>query len=243
MARRWARPLTAAMCLTMLLSLPGQAASRNGSSLPVVADAPFVFERAIPASAPASANWFDDAVFFGDARAREFLDAGLMTPGLALAQVGLDVRAARSEDVFLSGSSRLTLEEALSGGKYGKVYLMLGFNESVWMGEDEFVREYAALIDELHRLLPDAQLYLQTIIPVTVFRSASQEPGNGLLARRSELLRQLAREKRVYLLDAAAGLAQSDGSLPPELSRDGLHLSEKGNAVWYQYLRTHTMGT
>ena len=242
MSRRFRRAALA-LPLCLLLCLPGQAAPQVvHTTLPVVADADFVFDRAIPPSAPVRDEWFSDAVFLGDARAKAFLDAGLFTPGLSLAQVGLDVTSARSGAVFLSGGERLTLAQALEGGDYGKVYLMLGFNEATWMSEDSFYREYAALIDQLRQLLPDAQLYLQTILPVTAYRSSTQNPDNDLLARRSELLRKLAREKRVYLLDAHAALAP-DGALPSELSQDGLYLSPAGNQKWLEFLKTHTMGT
>lgn len=241
MSRRL-RPALLAPLLLMLLSLTGQASPRS-STLPLVVDAPMVFDYPLPPSAPVSDQWFSDAVFIGDSRTEDLLSSHLFQPGLALAQTGLSVRSIRSEAVFASGNERLTLFQALWGGTYTKVYLALGFNEASWMEEEDFYREYGGLIDDLQSLLPHAQIYLQTLIPVTLSRAATQSPDNAMLANRSALIRRLAHDKQAYLLDVSAAFTGINGDLSPSLSSDGLHLTSQGNSQWYDYLCTHTMGT
>ena len=84
---------------------------------------------------------------------------------------------------------------------------------------------------------------MQTLIPVTVSRAAARTPGNALLASRSELLARLAQEKKVYLVAVGAGFTEANGALAPDLTYDGLHLTAQGNQRWFDYLRSHTMGT
>lgn len=238
------RPLAMGLFLFLLLSLPGQAAQAPAlRTLPQVVDPPFVYEGPLPASRPVSASWFSDALFIGDVRSEELTAAGLFQPGLSLSQMGLNIRDVRSGSVFSLNGQRATLAQALEGSGCQKVYLMLGFNEASWMNEQDFYREYSALIDDLRRLLPAAQIYVQTLIPVTVSRAAARTPDNALLAERNSLLSRLARDKQVYLVAVGAGLAELNGALSPSLSSDGLHLTAQGNAQWFQYLRTHTMGT
>ena len=126
------------------------------------------------------------------------------------------------------------------GGKRGSFW-QASIGLAAWMEEETFYREYAALIDDLRRIQPHVPIYLQTIIPVTLSRAAARAPGNDLLAHHSQLLVRLAREKRVYLVDTAAPLTGSNGALPSDYSADGLHLSDEGNKVWLDCLRTHTM--
>ena len=238
------RPLILGTVLALLLIFPGQAAHAPtlSSLLPQVVDAPFVFERPIPASRPVSAGWFSDAVFMGDARMAELVAAGLFQPGLNLSQMGLNVRDLRSGAPFSLGGERASLSQMLEGRSFQKVYLMLGFNEASWMNEQEFYREYAGLIDDLRELLPGVQVYIQTLIPVTVSRAAALAPDNLLLSTRSDLLARLAQDKQVYLVDVGSAFTELNGALPPNLSADGLHLTDEGNQLWFEYLRTHTMG-
>lgn len=232
-------PLTLGLALT--LTTLTYAAPARPRCLPDVVPAPFVYDRPLPASPAVSVDWFDDAVVIGDSRAqglREYMgDPG----GLWLTQMGLNVRTARTSSAFLVNGRQVSIAQALEGGSWGKIYLTLGVNEAAWMEEETFYREYAALIDDLRRIQPHVPIYLQTIIPVTLSRAAARAPGNDLLAHHSQLLVRLAREKRVYLVDTAAPLTGSNGALPSDYSADGLHLSDEGNKVWLDCLRTHTM--
>lgn len=240
--KRWVVLL--APVLAFLLLLPGQnacAASRR-QVLPQVVDVPLNFQRPLPASRPVSADWFSDAIFIGDTRLAELTASGLFQPGLSLAQNGLNLRSLRSGEFFSQNGQRTSLSEMLEGSSLRKVYLMLGFNDAGWMTEEDFYKEYAALIDDLRTILPGAKIYLQTLIPVTVSRSAVQTPNNDLLARRSALILMLAREKRTYLVTVDSCLMDANGALASGLSTDGLHLTGEGNALWFQYLQTHTMG-
>lgn len=235
--------LPLALLLALALSIPGKAApSAQQETLPEVVAAPFIFERSLPSSPAVGTDWFSGAVFIGDVRLQELTEAGLFQPGLSLSQVGLNLRDLRWGTPFSRNGVRTSLRQMLEGCSCRRVYLLLGFNEASWMGEEEFYEEYSGLIDDLRRLLPGAEVYVQTLIPVTVSRAAARTPGNELLARYNTLLTRLTRDKRVYLVDVAGYFTGAGGALTPALSTDGLHLTAEGNAQWFQYLRTHTMG-
>lgn len=233
-----------ALLLAVALSLPGQAAPlSNRRVLPSVVDPPTVFDSPLPASRPVSADWFSDAVFIGDSRTEDLLAAKLFPAGLALTQMGLNVRDVRSDAVFSWNGGRATLRQMLEGSSYSKVYLMLGFHEASWMDGEDFYTEYSLLIDELRSILPGVPIYLQTLLPVTVSRSAVRGPDNALLAEQNALLARLAQAKQVYLVRVDACFTETNGALAPDLSSDGFHLAVQGNARWFQYLRTHTIGS
>ena len=81
------------------------------------------------------------------------------------------------------------------------------------------------------------------MIPVTVSRAAVQSPDNALLVERNALLARLAQDKQVYLVEVCNSFTGVNGALESGLSSDGLHLTAEGNVQWFEYLRTHTMGT
>lgn len=233
-----------ALALVSLLTLSGQGAALPAKRvLPLVVDPPAVFDAPLPASRPVSAGWFSDAAFIGDSRTEELLSSGLFSAGLGLTQTGLNVRDLRSGAPFLLGADRATLRQMLEGSGCGKIYLMLGFNEASWMSGEDFYEDCSLLIDDLRSILPQAQIYLQTLLPVTVSRSASRVPDNALLSRQNAVLARLAQNKRVYLVPVGDYFTEANGALSPGLSADGLHLTAQGNALWFQFLRTHTMGT
>lgn len=235
------RLFCAASVLALLCALPSQAVASQpkSSALPEVVDAPLLFEAPVPAAPAVEEDWFSDAVFLGDPRLYA-MAGGAEVPGLALSFSDINVQTARTKNSYTDRN--FTLAQALEGGAWTKVYVMLGLNEAAWMDEATFCSEYAALIDDLRALLPQAKIYIQTLIPVTSFRSAAQSPSNTLLARRNYLLAQLAREKQVYLVDTAAPFTQP-GGLADALSTDGLYLTPEGCYAWLCYLRTHTVGT
>lgn len=242
MKRHFFRPLLLSLALALPLSLSGMAAAPS-ATLPEVVDAPMLFDRPLPASPAVDPGWFSDAVFIGDSRGRDLEQAQLLQTGLWLTEVGLNVRTVRTDAVFTVNGQKLTLKQALEGKSFRKVYVMLGVNEASWMDENTFYNEYSALIDDLRALLPGAGIYIQTLIPVTVARAAARAPDNVLLASRSSLLRRLAQEKQVYLVDSAAPLTAASGALSKEYSTDGLHLNADGIALLSRCLRTHTAGT
>lgn len=239
---RMKRRLSAALCAALFLAcaLPGRATelSPAPSALPEVVDTPLLYEGPVSAAPAVDQSWFDDALFLGEARLQAMTASTGV--GTTLSFPDLNVQNVRTKNGFTDAG--LTLSQALKDNAYGKIYLMLGLNESVWMDEDTFYSEYAGLIDDLRALAPQARIYIQTLIPVTSYRSAAQSPGNALLARRNYLLSQLAREKQVCLVDTAAPFTQP-GGLSTELSTDGLFLTEQGYEIWLSYLRTHTVGT
>ena len=104
----------------------------------------------------------------------------------------------------------------------GKIYLMLGVNELGWNGTDIFREHAEALLQRLRADHPDAELVIQSLLPVTAA--------------------QLAEEYGCAYVNVAEAVTGADGCLPEEMSFDGIHLNRAGCRVWLDYLRTHSVG-
>lgn len=196
----------------------------------------------VPEGETVEDDWFADAAFVGDS----LTDGLLLYSGIRgaenLSYKGLTVQSVRTDKVIREDGVKYTPLEALGRKTYGKVYILLGINELGWYNDQRFYDCYAQLVDLVREAQPDAQIYLQTLLPVTAEKSESHEwLKNEKIAVYNALIAQLAEEKEVYLVDAHAALADENDVLPAEESTDGVHLTRSGYEIWADYLRRHTV--
>ena len=194
-----------------------------------------------PPTSTVDADWFADAVFIGDSRTEGLiLYTGLETE--VFAEKGLNVRTALSSALFtLDDGGKGTAIDALRQKKPAKVYIMLGVNELGWGSSSIFQQEYGALVDAVRDAVPEAVIYVQSILPITKSHSDAHSYQNK--ARVDEfngLFREMCTQKGVNYLKVEDAVMTSDGYLNPELAaEDGVHLNAAGCRAWLQYLREH----
>lgn len=196
----------------------------------------------VPEGGPVEDTYFEDTAFLGDSRTEGFhLYSGLKA-GTYYYSVGATVESVFSKDVE-TPAGKMPLLDAMAKEDFGKVYIMLGVNELGWSKTETFHDQYAKVIDRLREDHPDAEIILQSILPV----SAKQEEkksyvNNQRIAVYNEVIYQLAEEKGCALVDVAEAVTDENGCLRAEWNSDGVHLNGKGCRVWLEYLRTHPVG-
>ena len=196
----------------------------------------------VPEGGPVEDTYFEDAAFLGDSRTEGFhLYSGLKA-GAYYYSVGATVESVFSKKVE-TPAGKMPLLDAMAEEDFGKIYVMLGVNELGWSKTETFHDQYAKVIDRLRSDHPDAEIILQSILPV----SAKQEKkktyvNNGRIAAYNEVIFQLAEEKDCALVDAAEAVTDENGCLRAAWSPDGVHLNIKGCQAWLEYLRTHPVG-
>ncbi|MCI9513180.1 MAG: hypothetical protein HFF61_02450 [Oscillospiraceae bacterium] len=182
---------------------------------------------------------FSDAAFIGDSRTEGLqLHAGLSKADF-FTDVGLMVNEALTEDKLpLPDGTRGTALEALSGRTYRRIYLMFGVNELGWDADGVFKDDYAALIQAIQEVQPEAVVYAQTIFPVTREKSEGDRTYNNDNVRRfNDRVREAAEETGAVLIETAALFDDGAGNLPAEVSTDGVHLTHSYYLQWLDYLR------
>jgi lysophospholipase L1-like esterase len=167
-----------------------------------------------------------DLVMIGDSHV-EYLDAKKHFPGLDVVNLGVRGDTTVGVCSLLSGD--------LSGLTAKQVLLAVGYNDLKFRSPVETARGVAELLGVIRSIWPGARIFLQGTFPVRADRATMN-------AKLIELNRKLGEtcqgDLRCVFADVAPYLRDQSGGLAHQLSRDGLHLNDAGNAVWAEILRT-----
>lgn len=209
------------------------AAQRETQGDPADAEPP---EEAVPVPD----SYFSDAAFVGDSRTEGFYLYSGLGQGTYFYAVGATVQSVMEKPTQEGPEGKQTILDALSGGTYGKIYIMLGVNELGWYHTEDFTEQYGRVIDRIRADHPEAEIALQTLIPVSAEQDKKHSyVNNERIVLFNGLITALAEDKDCRLLDPASVLTDENGALPPELTGDGVHPNVAGCRKWLEYLRDH----
>ena len=95
-----------------------------------------------------------------------------------------------------------------------------------------FDKKYNQLVDSVRRALPQAQIYLQSILPVS--KNREKDYGTNIkIVEANALIQRIAQEKYCTYIDLHS-LYVEDGGMPDSLTKDGIHLCDKAYDRWYE---------
>lgn len=202
------------------------------------------FSVPVPEAVPVDSTWFDDAVFIGDSRTEGLLLNTGLNNAAEYTHKGLMVDTVFTKPVIHMNDTKVTVMDALKTTQFNKVYIMLGINETGWPYSDVFINKYGKVIDAVKEINPEAQIYVQQILPVSQKVSSTHSYiKNDKIAEYNVLLQEMAKEKQVYFVAAAEAVAGEDGMLPEDAAVDGIHLKKEYCVKWLEYLESHTVTT
>lgn len=201
-------------------------------------------------TAPVDLSYFDNAVFLGDSLTQglQIYDTGLPNAHYcAYRGVGPSAVVNGTTCTRVDGVQEVPLDALVSYAPES-VYILLGTNVLTQDTDyTSFLNYYSLMLDRIRNLLPDADIYVQSITPVRPEVSADAKHA-GMYAERfirvNNDLAALAVEKGCYFLDLWEVLADENGDLKAEYAQpDGYHLMPEGYTAWVEYLRTHVAHT
>lgn len=201
------------------------------------------YSSPVPAGSAVDNSYFDDAVFIGDSRTQGFIIYNGLSNATAYMDKGLKVDTAFTKaDIEVNGVKMSAMDALAQNTAFHKVYVMLGVNELGWAYSDIFIEKYGKLVDKIKEINPNAEIYLQSLLPVSQEKSNSDAVYNmDKINEYNSLIQKMAEEKKVYYLNVAEAVADSSGYLPAEASTDGVHLNKEYCAKWLDYLKGHTI--
>ncbi|MPM05369.1 hypothetical protein SDC9_51659 [bioreactor metagenome] len=185
-------------------------------------------------------SYFADAAFVGDSRTEGFQLYSGLKEGTYFCSVGATVQTIMDKETQEGPSGPETILNALSRESYGKIYIMLGINELGWYRTEEFTEQYAKVIARIREDHPEAAIVIQSLPPVSAKQDAKRSyVKNERIVLFNGLLEELAAQEGCIFLDVASAVTDKNGTLPTELTTDGVHLNTAGCKKWLEYLREH----
>ena len=161
---------------------------------------------------------FDDFVFLGDSRVVGFDVFGFLPPDRILAGAG---------DTINSMTDRMETVKAISP-KY--IFISYGINDigiGYWPTKEEYVAAFEEKIHALQKELPDAEIYVNSIIPARE-DAVQQYPVWEGLPEYSEAVRRMCEKEKISFINNDK-LIQEHGDL---YSTDGIHLQSSFYRYW-----------
>ena len=175
--------------------------------------------------------------FLGNSLFGDLEEYNLVDKADVYSYIGMNV--ATVFDQKLDNHKKPMLDEMFSKD-YKNIFIMFGVNEVGWSYPDIFTDDYAELVDEIHTNLPNANIYLLSITPITQSLEAKGEDGMNTknIAKFNTMIKNIAKEHNAVYLDVNSYLRNEYGYLDEDDSPDGYHLQPNAylrmvNAIKY----------
>ncbi len=181
-------------------------------------------------------DYFDDALFIGDSRMEGF---GMYSKlhGTFYAATGFQLYKYDTFKAAMTEEGRVPIFDAIPYDAFTKIYIKVGLNEMGGVSDELFFSKYAELIMRLREAEPRAIIFVHGLLPVTAEKSEEDAThSNPNIYSRNEKLKDFAKSQNAYYVDIASAFALEDGSLPAEMTADGIHLKAPYIDIWKDYL-------
>lgn len=208
---------------------------------------PFVFQTIIRAPQVedlGQPGYFTGTLFLGDSLTEGLLTYGLLDDATVIAERGMTVQQMLCQSNQNAIAQHSTVQ---------RVFVLLGINDLTNYNEDTqpMVDRYGTLIDQLHALLPDADIYIQSVFPLASFYN--NQANHLTLARIQQYNRQLQQMvnqkaqseldelgmQHTFYLDLYTCWQTDAGYLPSAVTSDGLHIKASYYNYWLNLLIDH----
>lgn len=185
-----------------------------------------------------SKNYFEDALFIGDSRTVGLRDYGNIEGATFFAGTGMSVYSVHKGKVSVAQMGRVSFEELLNSQQFGKIYIMLGINE-LGYPQKSTIKKYSELVNKVRQLQPEAIIFIQANLHVTIERTISDEIFNNdnINIFNSEIAR-LADGEGIFFIDANELFDDEQGNLGEEYASDNTHIQAKYYIDWRNWLQT-----
>ena len=119
------------------------------------------------------------------------------------------------------------------------VFLMIGINDIYNWYNDRGIPspEYAGknipkIAQVIHRKSPKTKIYVQTVLPTDL------EPVKDAIITVNEIIKSNEVKGRYQVIDLYSAFVGPNGLIKPELTKDGVHLTAEGYALWVEMVKS-----
>ncbi len=123
--------------------------------------------------------------------------------------------------------------KAFSATRPDVIYIMAGINDlRKGDSDDAILRNYRRIVRRLRQAHPQTQIIVQSILPTRLPKLS-----NSRIRHINTQLTLIAKQEGANYLNIYSWFTDIEGNLRPELTTDGLHLSQEGYDVWRSALQ------
>lgn len=122
----------------------------------------------------------------------------------------------------------------VSLGQPGQVFLLIGTNDLAFgIAEADIAANVGRIVDEIHQKSPEAQIYVQSVLPRAVeYRDRIESLNQRLQTNIGE---------GAVWIDLYPEFLDTDGSIKDAFSNDELHLNGSGYMVWRELIEDYVL--
>ena len=186
-------------------------------------------------------SYLADALFIGDSRGVGLKEYGTLEGTTFFAIEGMSIHNLWKKTTTVGDLGEIALEDLLAQQSFGKVYIMLGYNE---LGYDQTysANRYKETLDRIHELMPDAIIYICSNLHVTEELSSSDEMfNNENINNYNAKLAEFADQKTFFYIEVNTPFDDETGSLPADYTDDKVHLYAKHYKEWSEWFLQNTI--
>ena len=119
-----------------------------------------------------------------------------------------------------------------------KIFIMAGINGLYLQTEAVFESKYQIMVDSIKKAMPDAKIYLQSILPINHSMPQKAKVGKDKIIIANNIIKAIAQRSDCIYVDLWS-LYEKDGEMPMELTRDGVHLFPEAYDRWMEAIRKY----
>lgn len=126
-------------------------------------------------------------------------------------------------------------------GQPRAIFIMGGANDLIFskISCEKLLEQYERLLDIIARKSPRTKVYIQSLLPLNEPMSETMLTGkNARIVAFNKVLKEMAARRGLVYIDIWSAM-QRDGSLPKEMTFDGIHLTADGYRIWVEQIRPY----
>ena len=118
-----------------------------------------------------------------------------------------------------------------------KVFIMAGTNDLFHVNIDVFKSRYAILLDSISSALPDAKIYIESVLPMNN-EMCKTAPSPKSIQEANAAISKLAKDRDITFIDLYS-LYEKDGMMPRKMTKDGIHVKKEYYDIWAKAIQKY----
>lgn len=174
---------------------------------------------------------FENAAILGNSTTQALYIYGSLPEPDYYYGTGLTVETVLTETM---PDSSVAIIDELNGRNYDTLIFAFGLNELGWSSPEAFIERYKTVIERARAYLPDAKIYLESVLPVGIETSHRNRFGvnQDQINIYNTYIHAMADEIGAGFLDVSEEFKDETGYLPQDISEDGIHPNKEGADRW-----------